>query len=117
LEIIAHRVVWSLLFCLLLILAARSWRSLAALLRSPRRVALLALAGVLIAVNWTVYVHGVLTDRVVDASLGYFINPIVTVLLAVLVLRERLRGAQWVALGFGASAIVVMTVGYGQLPW
>jgi chloramphenicol-sensitive protein RarD len=116
-EIIAHRVVWSLAFCLLLLVVTRTWGSFVAVLRRPRTVAVLGLAAALLAVNWLVYVYGVLTDHVVDAALGYFVNPLVTVALAVLVLRERLRRVQWVALGFGAAAVVVITVGYGRLPW
>lgn len=116
-EIIAHRVVWSLLFCLVLLLVTRTWTGFVAALRDRRTLGLLAVAAVLLAVNWLVFVFGVLTDRVVDAALGYFINPLVTVALAVLVLRERLRPVQWVALGFGALAVVVITAGYGQLPW
>jgi chloramphenicol-sensitive protein RarD len=88
-----------------------------AALRTPRALGLLALAAALVAVNWTTYVYGVLTDHVVDTALGYFVNPLVTVLLAVFVLGERLRRAQWVALASGAAAVVVITVGYGRLPW
>jgi chloramphenicol-sensitive protein RarD len=116
-EIIGHRVVWSLGFCLLLLVATRTWGSFVTALRTPRALGLLALAAVLVAVNWTTYVYGVLSDQVVDTALGYFVNPLVTVLLAVFVLGERLRRAQWVALGFGALAVVVITVGYGRLPW
>ena len=116
-EIVAHRIVWSLVFCALLLTVTRQWPALLAVLRSRRSVTLLAAAAVLVAVNWLVFVLGVLTDRVVDASLGYYVNPLVTVALAVLVLRERLRPVQWVALGFGAAAVVVITVGYGELPW
>ncbi len=116
-EIIGHRVVWSLGFCLLLLVATRTWASFVAALRTRRTLGLLTLAAALVAVNWTVYVYGVLSDQVVDTALGYFVNPLVTVLLAVFVLGERLRVAQWVALGFGAAAVVVITVGYGRLPW
>jgi chloramphenicol-sensitive protein RarD len=116
-EIIGHRVVWSLGFCLLLLVATRTWGSFVAALRARRTLALLTLAAALVAVNWTVYVYGVLSGQVVDTALGYFVNPLVTVLLAVFVLRERLRPAQWVALGCGAVAVVVITVGYGRLPW
>jgi len=116
-EIIANRVVWSLLFCFVLLAATRTWGTFVATLRVRRTMRLLAVAGVLLAVNWLAFVIGVLTDRVVDAALGYFINPLVTVALAVLVLRERVRPVQWVALGFGAAAVVVITAGYGQLPW
>jgi chloramphenicol-sensitive protein RarD len=116
-EIIGHRVVWSLGFCLLLLVVTRTWGRFVAALRTPRTLALLAVGAVLIAVNWTTYVYGVLSDQVVDTALGYFVNPLVTVLLAVFVLGERLRRAQWVALGAGAVAVIVITVGYGRLPW
>ncbi|GAA2719964.1 EamA family transporter RarD [Cellulomonas aerilata] len=116
-EIIGHRVVWSLGFCLLLLVVTRTWGTFVSVLRTPRTLGLLAVAAALVAVNWTTYVYGVLSDQVVDTALGYFVNPLVTVLLAVFVLGERLRRAQWVALGFGALAVVVITVGYGRLPW
>jgi len=116
-EIVAHRVVWSLLFCALALTVTRSWRAFVTVLRAPRTMGLIALAAVLLAVNWLTFVFGTLTGHVVDAALGYFINPIVTVALAVLVLRERLRRTQWVALGFGAAAVLVITLGYGRLPW
>ena len=117
LEIISHRVVWSLLFCLLLLLVMRKLPAYRAVFRVRRTVGLLAIAAVLVATNWTVYVYGVLSGHVLDAALGYFINPLVTVLLAVLVLKERLRPAQWVALGIGTAAVVVLTIGVGRLPW
>jgi chloramphenicol-sensitive protein RarD len=116
-EIIANRVVWSLVFCLLLLAVTRTWGSFVAVLRSGRTVTTLGIAAALLAVNWLVYVYAVLSGHVVDAALGYFINPLVTVALAVVVLHERLRRVQWVALGFGAAAVVVITVGYGKLPW
>lgn len=117
LEIIAHRIVWSLLFCLVLLLATRQMRGYVQVLRSGRVLLVLAAAAVLVATNWTIYVFAVTSGHVVDAALGYFINPLVTVLLAVVVLKERLRAAQWVALGFGAAAVVVIAVGLGTVPW
>jgi len=116
-EIIGHRIVWSLLFCLLLLAATRGWGPFRAVLRSPRTVALLLAAATLLAINWLVFVYGVLSGQVVDAALGYFINPIVTVALAVVVLHERVRRTQWVALGIAATAVVVITIGNGRLPW
>ena len=116
-EIIAHRVVWSLLFCFVLLAATRTWGAFVTALRNRRTLGILSVAAVLLAANWLVFVFGILTDRVVDAALGYYINPLVTVTLAVVVLRERLRPVQGVALGFGAAAVVVITAGYGQLPW
>jgi chloramphenicol-sensitive protein RarD len=116
-EIVAHRVVWSLGLCLVLLALTRGWAPFAAALRGRRPRGLLALAALLVAVNWLVYVYAVLSGHVVDAALGYFVNPIVTVVLAVAVLGERLRPAQWAALGLGAVAVAVIALGYGQVPW
>ena len=116
-EIIGHRVLWSFVFCLLGVVGWRMLPELRAVFGNPRlRNGLLA-GGVLVTINWLVYVWGVLNDHIVDTALGYFINPIFTVMLAVLVLHEKLRPAQWVALGIGAAAVVVIAVGYGQVPW
>lgn len=117
LEIIAHRIVWSLVFCLVALAVTRSWRQFALLWRTPRTLALLGTAAVFLAINWTVYVYGVNSGHVIDASLGYFINPLVTVLLAVTFLHERLRPVQWGALALGAVAVVVIALGYGTVPW
>jgi chloramphenicol-sensitive protein RarD len=117
LEILAHRIVWSLAVLVLALLIARRIASLRTLLRRPGAVAGMTLAAVIIAVNWGTYLHGVNTERVVETSLGYFINPLVTVLLAVLVLGERLRPLQWLALGFGAAGVALLTIDYGRLPW
>ncbi|MCG7287206.1 EamA family transporter RarD [Cellulomonas sp. ACRRI] len=116
-EVVAHRVLWSLVFCAVVLSATRTWRALGVVLRNRRTMALVAAASVLLAVNWLTFVFAALGGHVVDAALGYFINPLVTVLLAVVVLRERLRRTQWVALGFGVAAVVVITVGLGRLPW
>jgi chloramphenicol-sensitive protein RarD len=116
-EIIAHRVVWSLLFCVLVLVVTRTLGTVRAVLRSPRTAGALAGAGVLVTTNWLVYVYGVLSGHTVDAALGYYINPLVTVVLAVVLLGERLRRAQWVALALGAIAVVVITAGVGRLPW
>jgi len=117
LEILAHRFVWSLLVVLLILAVQRRWAWIPVILRQPRRLALLALAAVLIAVNWGTYIYGVNSDQVVETSLGYFINPLVTVLLGVVVLRERLRRVQWAALAIGALAVLVLAVTYGRMPW
>ena len=116
-EIIAHRVVWSLLFCMILLLVTRQFTDFAHVLRSRRLMVELSVAAVLVAGNWMIYVFAVTSGHVIDASLGYFINPFVTVLLAVVVLKERLRPTQWVALGFGLAAVIVITVGLGAVPW
>jgi chloramphenicol-sensitive protein RarD len=114
-ELLAHRIVWSFVFVVAIIAITRGWRRLASL-RRGRTVGLITLAAALIAVNWGTYIYGVNSDRVVETSLGYFINPLVTVLLGVLVLGERLRPAQWAAIGVGAAAVTVLTVDYGHVP-
>ncbi len=116
-EIVAHRIVWTLLLCALLLLLTRDLRWMADLARRPRRLAGVAGAGVLIAANWGIYTYAVLSGHVTEAALGYFLNPLVTVALGVVVLRERLRRAQWVAVGIGAVAAVYLTVDYGRPPW
>lgn len=117
LEIVAWRVVLSLAFCALLLTVTRGWPRFLALVRTPRILFTLAAAGVFILINWLVYIFAVLSNQVVEAALGYFTNPIVTVLLGVFVLRERLRPAQWVSVGISAIAVVVLAIGYGAFPW
>jgi chloramphenicol-sensitive protein RarD len=115
-EVVLHRILWSLLVCAVTVLAVRQWVQVRSALTSPRQVGLLATAAIVLALNWGVYIFAVNSGHVVEAALGYFINPLVTVLLGVLVLRERLRPAQWVAVGLGSVAVAVLTVDYGQLP-
>ena len=123
-EILAHRMAWSLLGVFLLLAfrkvpagAAGRWAWVRPLIREPRRIALLAGAACVISVNWFTYIWSVNHGHVIDTSLGYFINPLITVLLGVVILRERLRRLQWVAVGIGALAVLVFAVGYGQVPW
>ncbi|WP_345764897.1 EamA family transporter RarD [Diaminobutyricibacter sp. McL0608] len=116
-EIVAWRVIFSLGFCAILLTATRAWRLFGALLRNRRVVLTMGLAGALIYVNWQTYVLATINGHVVEAALGYFINPIVTVFLGVVVQRERLRPAQWVAVGVSIVAVIVLAIGYGSLPW
>jgi chloramphenicol-sensitive protein RarD len=116
-EILAHRILWSCITMGLLILALRRTPAVGAIVANHRVRALLVLAACLITVNWAVYIWGVNNGHVVETSLGYFVNPLVTVLMGVFILGERLRGWQWVALGVGALAVVVLTVDYGRPPW
>jgi chloramphenicol-sensitive protein RarD len=115
--VVANRVVWSLVLLIVVILATRSWARTLAAARSGRTVGLLAVAAGFLALNWGVYVWAVTSDQVVEASLGYFINPLVSVGLGVIVLRERLRRGQWAAVGIAVVAVGVLTVSYGRLPW
>lgn len=116
-EIVANRVVWSLIFCALLITVTRSWPVLLGAFKDRSVFGTLAIAAGLIAVNWLTYTFGVTTGQAVEASLGYFINPIVSVLLGVFVLKETLRPMQWAAVVIGFVAVVVLTISYGKLPW
>jgi chloramphenicol-sensitive protein RarD len=116
-EIVAWRVIFSLVFCAILLTATRGWRPFSALVRNRRVVLTMGLAGALIYVNWQTYVLATVSGHVVEAALGYFINPIVTVFLGVVVQREKLRPAQWVAVGVSIVAVIVLAVGYGSLPW
>lgn len=117
LEILAHRVVWSLLLCVVILALARRARWVLDMFRDRRQLGTLTLAGLLIGVNWTVYIVAVLSGQVTEAALGYFLNPLVTVALGVVLLRERLRPAQWVAVTIGLAAAVYLTVDYGSPPW
>ena len=116
-EILAHRVAWSLVTMVVVVVASRRLPQLRSLVRRHRARNLLTVAAVVIAVNWGTYIWGVNNHRVVETSLGYFINPLVTVLMGVLVLRERLRRWQWAALGIAFAAVVGLTVEYGHPPW
>jgi chloramphenicol-sensitive protein RarD len=115
LEILSHRVVWSLVFVGLLLVGVR--RAHGGLPRDRRRLLLLSLAALVIAVNWGLYIWGVNHKHVVETSLGYFINPLVTVALGVLVLGERLRRVQWAAVAIAAGGVLVLTVNAGRPPW
>ena len=116
-EILAHRVAWSMVTMLALVVAVRRASGLRALLADSRTRIILTGAAVVIAVNWGTYIWGVNNDHVVETSLGYFINPLVTVLMGVIVLGERLRRLQWVALGIATVAVLGLTIEYGRPPW
>ncbi|MEE4023223.1 EamA family transporter RarD [Gordonia sp. PKS22-38] len=116
-EVVAWRILLSLVFYAVLIPLAGGWARLRAILRRPRLLGWTAVAGVLIYLNWQLFVVATLSGHVIQMSLGYFINPIVTVMLGVLVLRERLRPMQWLAVGLAILATLVIVVGYGAFPW
>ncbi|MFD3698965.1 EamA family transporter RarD [Streptomyces sp. NPDC058646] len=116
-EILAHRMVWSLAVVGLALLALRRWGWIRELLRRPRKLALTTLAACVITVNWGLYIWAVNNGHVVEASLGYFINPLVSIAIGVLVLGERLRRAQWAAVAISFAAVLVLAIGYGRPPW
>jgi chloramphenicol-sensitive protein RarD len=116
-EILAHRIVWSLVVMGILVLALQRRQVVRGLVADRRVFRLLALAACLVTVNWATYIWSVNNGHVVESSLGYFINPLVTVLMGVFILGERLRPVQWGAMGVAALAVGVLTVDYGRLPW
>lgn len=116
-QILAHRFVWSFLLLLLILGWRREWKSFGKLLADKKTLAIYALAGSLLAINWGMYVWAVNAGFVVETSLGYFINPLVNVLLGVLFLRERLRGSQWLPVGIAAVGVFYLTIQYHSLPW
>lgn len=116
-EIVSWRVVWSLVFCVGILVVTGQIRATIALLRNRRLVALTFTAGALVFINWLLYIITSTTGRILEGSLGYFINPLLTIILGVFVLGEKLRPAQWAAMGFAGAATVVIAVGYGEIPW
>jgi chloramphenicol-sensitive protein RarD len=116
-EVLAHRIVWSLVVVAALVAVTRRGSRVRAVVRDRRRLTQLSVAAVLLALNWGVYIYGVTSEQVVETSLGYFINPLVTVLLGVVVLRERLRPAQWAALATAFVAVLVLSIDNGRPPW
>lgn len=117
LEVVAHRALWSLVFCAVLLLAMGQWPGLRAALKDRRLVGALGVAGSLIVINWSTYVFAVLTHRTLETALGYFINPLAVAALGIVFLGERPRRLQWVAMALGVASVVVMVVGYGKMPW
>ena len=116
-EILAHRILWTLVFCGTVLAARRDFSWCRSVFANPRMLGAVTLAGVLLAVNWTIYVAAVMAHHVTEASLGYFLNPIVTVAIGVVVLREKLRSLQWLAVAIGLTAGIYLTVDFGRPPW
>ncbi|MEU6041114.1 EamA family transporter RarD [Actinomadura sp. NPDC047616] len=114
-EILAHRIMWSLAAVLVMCAVLRHWTWVRTVGR--RRIGLLTVAAVVISANWGTYIYAVNAGHTIEASLGYFINPLISILLGVVVFRERLRAGQWAAVGLGTAAVTVLTVDYGRLPW
>lgn len=116
-ELLGHRVLWSLAVAVGLVVVTRNAAALRLVLRSPRSAALVALAALLLAINWLTFIYAVQTDRVIATSLGYYINPLFSVLLGLVVLRERLTRAQGLAVALAAAGVAWWTVELGELPW
>lgn len=114
-EVLAHRIAWTAILMIVVLSLLRGWPELRAL--APRGWAMVTAAGVLITINWGLYIYAVFNGQVVEAALGYFMSPLVSVLLGVVVLRERLRRVQWAAVGLGLTAVVVIAIENGRPPW
>lgn len=117
LVLISHRVLWSVVFLAAVLTLQRRWREVAAVARSPRMLGLLTVGSLLIGVNWYVFIYAVTIGQVLQGSLGYYINPLISVLLGMVVLRERLRPGQWVSVGLAAAGVAAMAVGAAAFPW
>jgi chloramphenicol-sensitive protein RarD len=117
LQVIGHRIGWSFLLLIGVILATNQWKNFRSAALAPKVIGIYAIAGVLLTINWLVYVWGVNAGFIVETSLGYFINPLISVLLGMVFLRERLRTLQWMPVGLAAVGVLYLTVTYGRLPW
>ncbi len=117
LQVIGHRISWSFILLIIIIFLTRQWKDFRSAALTPKIISIYAIASVLLTINWLVYVWGVNAGFIVETSLGYFINPLLSVLLGVIFLRERLRPAQWIPVGIAAIGVIYLTVVYGRLPW
>ena len=116
-EVVVWRVVFGFAFAALLLTITRGWGEVTELIRNPKRLKWLVVAAFFIFINWETYVVAVATKNTIETSLGYFINPLITIIFAVVFLGERLRRNQWIALGLGFIAVLVLTFDYGRPPW
>lgn len=117
LEMVAHRICWSLVFLLILIAGKRAWRDMLLLLARPKSMAVLCVSTLLIATNWLVFIYAISIGEVLQSSLGYFINPLVNVLLGFVFLKERLERVQWVSIALAAAGVVYLAASFGVMPW
>lgn len=117
LEIVSHRAVWTLVFCFIILSLTKTLSSTLAILKRPKIVAGLFLGSILISINWIIYIYAANTGHVVEASLGYYINPIVVIATGVIVLKEKMRPLQWTAVAIASLGVIVLTIDYGRLPW
>src|SRR6266508_2228368 len=116
-QVIGHRISWSFVLLLTFIFLTRQWKEFRSAALQPKIIGIYSIAAVLLTINWLVYVWGVNSGFIVETSLGYFINPLLSVLLGVIFLRERLRPVQWIPVALAAIGVIYLTVVYGRLPW
>jgi chloramphenicol-sensitive protein RarD len=117
LEIVSHRAVWTLVFCIIVLALFRQLKSTLAIMKRPKKMAGLFATTVLISINWLTYIWATNNGHVVEAALGYYINPLIIIAFGVLLLREKMRRMQWVAVGIAAIGVTILTIDYGRLPW
>jgi len=117
LQVIGHRIGWSFILLIGFVVLTRQWKDFRSAALTAKTIGIYSIAAVLLSINWLIYVWGVNSGFIVETSLGYFINPLISMLLGVLFLRERLRPAQWVPVGLAAAGVIYLTVTYGRLPW
>ena len=117
LEIVSHRAVWTMIFCIIILAITKSLKATRETMKRPKIVAKLFLTSILISINWLVYIWATNNGHVVEASLGYYINPLVMIGFGVIILKEKLRGLQWLAVGIATIGVLVLTIDYGRLPW
>jgi chloramphenicol-sensitive protein RarD len=117
LEIVSHRAVWTLVFCIIVLALLRQLKSTLAIMKRPKKMAGLFATTVLISINWLTYIWATNNGHVVEAALGYYINPLIIIAFGVLLLREKMRPLQWVAVGIAAIGVTILTIDYGRLPW
>lgn len=117
LEIVSHRAVWTLVFCTIVLVITKSLKATLETLKRPKVASRLFLASILVSINWLVYIWSVNNGHVVEASLGYYINPLIMIAFGVILLKERMRTLQWLAVGIAALGVAVLTIDYGRIPW
>ena len=117
LQVIGHRIAWSFILLIFIVLVTKQWADFRSAVLAPKVIGIYSIAAVLLSINWLVYVWGVNSGFIVETSLGYFINPLLSVLLGVIFLRERLRPTQWIPVIIAAFGVIYLTVVYGRLPW
>lgn len=117
LEIVSHRAVWTLVFCIIVLALLRQLKSTLAIMKHPKKLVGLFATTVLISINWLTYIWATNNGHVVEAALGYYINPLIIIAFGVLLLREKMRPLQWVAVAIAAIGVTILTIDYGRLPW
>jgi chloramphenicol-sensitive protein RarD len=117
LELLAHRISWSVVIPLLILFLFRPWKSIIKILKNTRKMKILCLSAMLIAANWYLFIWAATNNHVLDSSLGYFIAPLFSIFLGVIILGEKLRIMQWAALAITVVGVAVLVIQYGQIPW